>query len=302
VSYKKEKFTTFNTLPYFKTEVFTNDMSYDDIKNLFLEILNNGIHGLCFSPYVEGQKPGDTLSEDQIRKRMLIIKPYISWVRSFSTTEGNELIPKIAKEYGIKTLVGAWIGNDMEKNEIEINNLIALAKEGLVDVAAIGNEVLYRDELTVDQLLHYINYSKSHLNGVPVGYVDAYYEFPKHPELVEACDVILANFYPFWEGTSFDDSLQHKQYMLQRLLECANGKKIVVSETGWPSEGGKSGEAEPSLLNAMKYFINSQLWSFDQDIEMFYFSSFDETWKLNAEGNVGGSWGLWDKDEKLKYV
>jgi glucan 1,3-beta-glucosidase len=302
VSYKKEKFNTFNTLPYFKTEVFTNDMSYDDIKNLFLEILNNGIHGLCFSPYVEGQKPGDTLSEDQIRKRMLIIKPYISWVRSFSTTEGNELIPKIAKEYGIKTLVGAWIGNDMEKNEIEINNLIALAKEGLVDVAAIGNEVLYRDELTVDQLLHYINYSKSHLNGVPVGYVDAYYEFPKHPELVEACDVILANFYPFWEGTSFDDSLQHKQYMLQRLLECANGKKIVVSETGWPSEGGKSGEAEPSMLNAMKYFINSQLWSFDQDIEMFYFSSFDETWKLNAEGNVGGSWGLWDKDEKLKYV
>jgi exo-beta-1,3-glucanase (GH17 family) len=34
---------------------------------------------------------------------------------------------------------------------------------------------------------------------------------------------------------------------------------------------------------------------------MFYFSSFDESWKVEAEGDVGAYWGLWDKDEVIKF-
>jgi GPH family glycoside/pentoside/hexuronide:cation symporter len=34
---------------------------------------------------------------------------------------------------------------------------------------------------------------------------------------------------------------------------------------------------------------------------MFYFSSFDESWKVHQEGDVGARWGLWDKFENLKY-
>jgi exo-beta-1,3-glucanase (GH17 family) len=32
-----------------------------------------------------------------------------------------------------------------------------------------------------------------------------------------------------------------------------------------------------------------------------YFSSFDEAWKIDSEGDVGAYWGIWDKDGKLKY-
>ena len=117
----------------------------EDIKKLFQEVLNNGVHGFCFSLYEEGQKPGDIISEDQVRRRMKILAPHTSWVRTFSCTEGNELIPKVAKEMGIKTLVGAWLGDDPEINEREITGLIKLANEGLVDIAAVGNEVLYRE-------------------------------------------------------------------------------------------------------------------------------------------------------------
>jgi GPH family glycoside/pentoside/hexuronide:cation symporter len=38
-----------------------------------------------------------------------------------------------------------------------------------------------------------------------------------------------------------------------------------------------------------------------ENIEMFYFSSFDESWKVRHEGDVGQRWGLWDKNENLKY-
>lgn len=75
------------------------------------------MHGLCFNPYRENQQPGDQISEDQIHQRMQIIKPYTKWIRSFSCTDGNEAIRRIAKEYGIKTLVGAWLGDDPNINE-----------------------------------------------------------------------------------------------------------------------------------------------------------------------------------------
>ena len=94
-----------------------NDKTPKGLKNLFERILKNGMHGLCFSPYEEGQEPGEVLSEEQIRRRIEIIKPYTKWIRSFSCTEGNELIPRIAKEFGIKTLVGAWLGDDDEINK-----------------------------------------------------------------------------------------------------------------------------------------------------------------------------------------
>ena len=65
---------------------------------------------------------------------MEIIKPYTKWIRSFSCTDGNESIPKIAKEFGIKTLVGAWLGDDSEINKREIANLIELANKGYVRI------------------------------------------------------------------------------------------------------------------------------------------------------------------------
>ena len=97
-----------------------------EIRTRYAEILNKGVHGLCFSPYAEGQETGDILSADQIRKRLDIIAPHTKWIRSFSCTEGNELIPGIARQKGLKTLVGAWISNDRDRNEIEIQSLIAL--------------------------------------------------------------------------------------------------------------------------------------------------------------------------------
>lgn len=275
--------------------------SIEELEQLWRKTLEKGMHGLCFSMYEDGQKPGDIITEEQVRRRIQIIKPHTKWVRSFSCVEGNEHIPRIAHQNGIKTLVGAWLGHDLEMNEAEIEGLIALAKDGCVDIAAVGNEVMYRNDLTEEQLLDYIYLVKEALPGIPVGYVDAYYEFSHRPKIVEACDVILSNCYPYWEGCSMEHSLNHMQQMFGQATHAGNGKKVIITETGWPSEGGSLKGAFSSRENAMKYFINSQLWSAKENIEMFYFSSFDESWKVGAEGDVGAYWGLWDKDEKLKF-
>jgi exo-beta-1,3-glucanase (GH17 family) len=277
------------------------DKTPEQLRALFRETLENGMHGLCYSAYDEGQKPGDILTEDQIRRRMKIISPYVKWVRSFSCIEGNELIPKIAREFGLKTLVGAWLGKDKSLNEKEIAGIIELSEQGYVDIAAVGNEVLYRNDLSKAELLEYIHRVKTAIPGTQVGYVDAYYEFTDHPDVVAACDVILANCYPFWEGCHIDYSLVYMKQMYQQATRAGNGKQVIITETGWPSQGRNVEGAEPSMGNALKYFIDTQKWSKEENIEVFYFASFDESWKVGAEGDVGAYWGLWDKHEKLKF-
>jgi exo-beta-1,3-glucanase (GH17 family) len=277
------------------------DKTPEQLRALFRETLENGMHGLCYSAYDEGQKPGDILTEDQIRRRMKIISPYVKWVRSFSCIEGNELIPKIAREFGLKTLAGAWLGKDKSLNEKEIAGIIELSEQGYVDIAAVGNEVLYRNDLSKAELLEYIRRVKTAIPGTQVGYVDAYYEFTDHPDVVAACDVILANCYPFWEGCHIDYSLVYMKQMYQQATRAGNGKQVIITETGWPSQGRNVEGAEPSMGNALKYFIDTQKWSKEENIEVFYFASFDESWKVGAEGDVGAYWGLWDKHEKLKF-
>jgi hypothetical protein len=182
----------------------------------FRATLARGVHGLCFSPYLEGQQPGDTMSEAQIRARLAVVRPHTRWVRSFSCTDGHEQTPRIAKELGLKTLVGAWLGLDAAINERELEGVIAVARAGHADVVAVGNEVLLREDLGEDELIAHIERVKRALPGVPVGYVDAYFLFEKHPRVTAVCDVVMTNCYPFWEGCPREQALPYMQAMLAK--------------------------------------------------------------------------------------
>jgi glucan 1,3-beta-glucosidase len=272
------------------------------LADAFAAVLKRGVHGLCFSPYLEGQAPGAQIGEAQIRERMKIIQPYTRWIRSFSCTDGHEPTPRIAHELGIKTLVGAWIGTDAEINEREIQGVIEVARAGHADIVAVGNEVLLREDMSEDQLRECIQRVKAALPGVPVGYVDAYYLFEKHPRITAACDVVLTNCYPFWEGCPREGALAYMQNMVRRTRAAAPGKRIVISETGWPDQGSAFHGSMPSTEGAMAYFVDTIEWAEQDGIEVFYFAAFDEAWKVGAEGDVGAYWGLWDKDGAPKFA
>jgi glucan 1,3-beta-glucosidase len=277
-------------------------LSIEDLRSLVREILKARIHGISFSPYAEGQGPGSPLSGKQIRDRLAIIRPYVRWIRTFSCSEGNELISEIAAQSGLKTIVGAWLDDDLERNETELASAIEIAKAGHANIVAVGNEVLLRGELTEDQLLDYIGRVKKALPNIDVGYADAYFAFVDHPRITEACDVLLANCYPFWEGCPAEHALLYMKEMYRRVVNVANGKRVVVSETGWPNIGTATEGAVPSFENAVKYFVDTYRWAETDGVEIFYFSAFDEDWKVGAEGDVGAYWGLWDKSGNPKYA
>jgi exo-beta-1,3-glucanase (GH17 family) len=276
-------------------------LSIESLRALARKLLDGKISGLCFSPYVDGQGPGSIIREAQIRERLEIIAPHVHWVRSFSCTDGHELIPRIAAEMSLKTMVGVWLDDDLERNEKELANAIDVAMSGHADILAVGNEVLLRGDLSEDQLLDYIVRIKQAVPNVDVSYVDAYFQLVDHPRVTEACDVLLANCYPFWEGYPAEHALLYMKDMYRRTVAVANGKKVIISETGWPNIGTATHGAAASFEIAIKYFIDAYQWAEEDGIDIFYFSAFDEIWKVDSEGDVGAYWGLWDKNGKPKY-
>lgn len=274
----------------------------EELREQAKRLLDNKIHGICFSPYIAGQGPGTQLTAEQIRERLAIVAPYVNWVRTFSCTEGNELIPGIAKEMGLKTLVGVWLEDDPENNEKELQNGINLCKSGVVDLLAVGNEVLLREEMSSEQLIDYIQRAQSGQDAAPVGYVDAYFLFEDHPDVADACEVIFANCYPYWEGYHADHALVYMRDMYYRAATMAKGKPVVISETGWPNKGTAERNAEPGEKNAINYLLGAYQWADAASIPLFYFSAFDEAWKVAKEGDVGAYWGLWDESGQAKYA
>ena len=259
-------------------------------------------YGLNFSPYMDGQDPnlGSLISADQIRQRMQIIAPYTEWIRAFGSTHGLEHTSRIAHEFDLKAAAGAWLGTDLQVNDLEMQNIIDAARNGYVDLAIVGSEVLLRGDLTEAQLINNINQFKNAVPGVPVTTADVYSIMRDHPNVMSACDVILVNYYPYWEGKDVNNAVAYVHALHQEMIVKAGGKEVIVSESGWPSDGNPIGDAVASLENACFYNLNFVSWARAENVKYFIFEAFDESWKANYEGPQGAHWGLWDKDGILK--
>jgi len=261
------------------------------------------LYGLNFGPYVkEGQNPdkGTYIPEEQIRDLMTTIAPYTDWGKTFGCRNGLEVTGRVAHEQGLKIAVGAWLSSNLSANEEEISSLINIGQAGEADMLIVGSETLYRGDLTEAQLIAYINQVKEAVPGIPVATADTYGKLLDHPDVMAAGDVILANFYPLWEGIDVNQSIADLHAKYQEVVAAAGGKKVYVAETGWPSEGEPIGSAVPSPENAAFYFQNFVSWAEAQGVDYFYFEAFDEPWKAIKEGSRGAHWGVWDKDGKLK--
>ncbi|MGY8910910.1 MAG: glycosyl hydrolase family 17 protein, partial [Flavobacteriales bacterium] len=93
MSYREERKFSFQNLetnsssPDFKESVGVDFTKYEEteyLAKLWNTTLKQGMHGICFSMYEDGQEPGDTITEEQVERRIKILKPYTKWIRSFS--------------------------------------------------------------------------------------------------------------------------------------------------------------------------------------------------------------------------
>jgi exo-beta-1,3-glucanase (GH17 family) len=267
------------------------------------QTINYRTYGQNFSPYVDGQDPnfGSQITEQQLRDRMQIVAPYTQWIRTFGTTDGLEKAGLVARSLGLKVAIGAWLGPDTAANERQIANLISIAQAGQCDLAIVGSEVLLRGDLSEAQLIDYVKRVRQAIPaGIPVTTADVYGQLLAHPNVIAIVDVVMANFYPYWEGTRIDLAMGALHARYGDVKAAAGGKPVLVSESGWPSGGNQQGAAVPSPENASFFFLNFVSWARANNVQYFYFESLDESWKARYEGPQGAHWGIWDKDGNLK--
>jgi len=265
------------------------------------------IFGLSYGPYVTGNpENGDVVTSETIDKQLSILAPKTWWIRSYGSTLGLENAPAIAHEKGLKVAQGAWLNTDPVANDVELNSLITLAKSGKVDVAVVGSEVLSRGDLNVSQLITYIRRVKTSVpKTVKVAYAETAQIYRQYPQIINEVDIILVNIYPFWEGIGINRALGvlKTRYTDVRNLAMAKGKPssaVWIGETGWPTCGGAVGAAVPTPANAALYFSRVQNWTRTSNIPNLTFEAFDEAWKKEGSGGLGGCWGLFNAQYTLK--
>jgi exo-beta-1,3-glucanase (GH17 family) len=240
-----------------------------------------------------------------IRRQLDVIHPFVDTIRLFRADgEPGKIYQPAKEEYKFRIIAGGWIGEGYSRQEIyrELDALIRLANNGYIDIAVVGSETMYRHDLTADALIGYINYVREGIDdkSIPVGTSDTPAAFLDNPGLVEASDVILCTIYPFFDNLPIEAAAQNMIETRNRVVNAAKDKQVIISETGWPTEGSPEGLAVPGVENAGKYFEDVYQWSRTNDAEVVFFSAFDEAWKIEgSNGDIGGHWGHFTADGKL---
>ncbi len=257
-----------------------------------------------FSPYAGKADPGSgaEVPRERILEMVKRLAPYVKEFRTYGCTRGLEAVGPAAHRFGAKAAIGAWIGRDREENRKELESLVRIARSGGADRVIVGSEVFLRGDLPEKELLAYIRKVKKAVPpGIPVAYAENFEALLGHPAVVQAVDEVFVNYYPFWKGIPVEEAVAVLGKWHRRMQSFCRGKKVVVSETGWPSAGKAVGKAVPSRANAAFYFRNFVSWARATGTEFFYFEAFDEAWKARYEGPSGAHWGIWDENGRLKY-
>src|ERR1700750_1157010 len=236
----------------------------------------------------------------RLREDLKLLAPVTRAVRTYSSTNGVELVPGIASEFGLRVTVGAWIDKHEDRNEREIRSAIDLAKRhSNVNGIFVGNETIYRGEVQVPDLIKLIQRVKRSTN-VPVSTGEIWNVWLDHPELVSSVDFIAAHILPYWEGVSEKQVVDQSIMIYDKLRQAYPGKRIVIAEFGWPSAGYNFHNANPGRIEQavlLRDFVTrAEAYGIDYNI----IEAVDQPWKT-SEGGVGPYWGIFDAQRHAKF-
>lgn len=256
---------------------------------------------LSYTPFEPGHVVDSNVDPDKIRADMKKLSTVTRAIRSYSATEGNELVPPIAAEFGLKVTVGAWIDKDPDRNEREIKAAIELArKNSNVNGVVVGNEVIYRGEQKVEDLIEMIKKVKSAVR-VPVTTGEIWNIWRDNPDLGSNVDFIAAHVLPYWENFRSDQAVDQAVDRYNLLRNQFPGKRIVIAEFGWPSAGYNLRNADPGPFQQALTLRNFVSRAEALGMEYNIVEAIDQPWKF-FEGGVGPYWGILNASREPKFA
>jgi exo-beta-1,3-glucanase (GH17 family) len=272
------------------------------------------LQSVSFSAFRPGQSPLSKIypTSVQIEDDLRRLQGKVRAVRTYTTSENLETVPQRAGKYGLKVWHGAWLNNNDKENLEEINLLIDHANKykDTIERVIVGNEALLRKDVTANQLRRYIRQVKQRVKQ-PVTYADVWEFWLRNPQLADEVDFITIHLLPYWEdepiglnGREADGSLRienHLKAIFKRVQDRFPGKKIVIGETGWPSDGRMRSDARPGRVEQVRYFSMFRSVADREKFDYNVVEAFDQYWKARQEGTVGATWGLLDAQRRDKF-
>lgn len=262
---------------------------------------------VSYAPYY---RPGESplipdfqVSRERIDADLARLARIADCVRLYSVDQGLSAVPELAARHGLKVLVGAWIGGDLKKNDIELTQAIALANRhrDVVRGLIVGNEVLLRREQTEDAMRRYIERAQRETE-VPVTYADVWEFWLKHRSIAASVDFATVHILPYWEDEprAIDDAITHVTTVMDTMA-VELGKPLLIGETGWPSLGKQRDGARPGLIEQARYLREFLLAAQAHGWQYNVIEAYDQPWKRLLEGTVGGYWGVLDSHGHAKF-
>ena len=262
---------------------------------------------VSFAPFRRGQSP---LSKDypppaQIAEDLKSLVGVAKGVRTYTSLEGMELVPQLARDLGLDVIHSAWLGAKLSTNDREVEALIkaANAYPESIKRVIVGNEVLLRNDLPAGQLIEYIRKVKARVKQ-PVSYADVWAFWLKHPEVAKEVDFITIHILPYWEDEpiSVDDAAEHVVMIYRLMAQAFPGKPILIGESGWPTRGRSRGPAVADMENGARFVRTLARISKENGFDYNVVEAFDQPWKAALEGTVGANWGVVDADRRVKFA
>jgi exo-beta-1,3-glucanase (GH17 family) len=249
--------------------------------------------------------PIGRISEQQIAQDLAQLARISDCVRTYSNENGLDQVPELAAKVGLKVIQGIWLSNNRLKNLAQISTAVRLTKQypATITSLVVGNEVLLRGEMTSTDLAATIRSVKAQV-AVPVTYADVWEFWLRYREVYEAVDFVTIHILPYWEDFPIRAkyAAAHVDAIRRRMAVAFPGKEILVGETGWPSEGRMRDAALPSRTNQARVVSEILDLAKRENFRVNLIEAYDQPWKRQLEGTVGGYWGLFDSVQRtLKY-
>jgi len=258
------------------------------------------LYCVSYSPFRGGQTPFDQalrIDAGQIEDDLARLAAVTDCVRTYSTEFGLDQVAGIAERHGLKVIQGIWLGRERERNRAEIETAVALAIRypGTVRALVAGNEVLLRGELSASDLSALIREVKTRV-AVPVTYAEVWEFWLRNREVADAADFVTIHILPYWEDIPIaaDQADGHVSEIHRAIARAFPGKEILLGEVGWPSAGRMREGALPSPVNQARVIEDVLAVAKRDGFHANVIEAFDQPWKRQLEGTVGGHWGLLD--------
>ena len=249
--------------------------------------------------------PTTHISAEQISEDLAQLVKVSDCVRTYSIDSGLDQVPALAAKVGLKVIQGIWLSGNRQKSAVQIATGVRLAKEfpSTITALVVGNEVLLRGEMSQSDLAATIRLVKAQVQ-VPVTYADVWEYWLRYREIYDAVDFVTIHILPFWEDFPIRAkyAAAHVEQIRRRMEVAFPGKEILIGETGWPSAGRMRDAALPSRTNQARVVSEILDLAKRQNFRVNLIEAYDQPWKRQLEGTMGGYWGLFDSVHRaLKY-